>query len=223
MRPGIAWLGGLGLGAGLMYLLDPDKGHSRRTLLRNKAIRGEHLAATKIRHTLTNVRNRTQGVVMETIDRLADLPVPDSLLEDRVRAKLGHFVEHAHPIKVSAREGVVSLEGTVPAAELNGLLKGVSAVRGVVRVDNRLETIGIDDKGVPCCSPGNVTKNLRIPVAIGVLGAMGAYLFFRTREMGEVAAFPGLSEAPPTEMTPDSIAASEAWAGQPDSGHRYAA
>lgn len=32
---GLALLGGLGLGAGLMYFLDPDRGQKRRTMLRD--------------------------------------------------------------------------------------------------------------------------------------------------------------------------------------------
>jgi hypothetical protein len=33
-------LGGLGLGVGLMYLLDPDQGHRRRATMREKIARG---------------------------------------------------------------------------------------------------------------------------------------------------------------------------------------
>src|SRR5947209_8543715 len=38
MNRGITLIGGLGLGAGLMYLLDPERGRRRRTLLRDRLV-----------------------------------------------------------------------------------------------------------------------------------------------------------------------------------------
>ena len=38
-------LGGLALGAGLMYVLDPDRGEQRRTQLRRQLVRGGRKAA----------------------------------------------------------------------------------------------------------------------------------------------------------------------------------
>ena len=37
-KPAAALLGGIGIGAALMYLLDPDRGRRRRALVRDKAV-----------------------------------------------------------------------------------------------------------------------------------------------------------------------------------------
>ena len=56
-----------------------------------------------------------------------------------MRSKVGRAVSHPHAIRVSVREGRVSLSGPVLAHEVDDLLSCVSAVRGVEEVENRLE------------------------------------------------------------------------------------
>jgi hypothetical protein len=67
--PGIALIGGLGIGIGAgiaaMYLLDPDRGRTRRALLRDKLGKwlrqGRETASGKAK----DLRNRTVGVMAE--------------------------------------------------------------------------------------------------------------------------------------------------------------
>lgn len=56
MKGIIALLGGLGVGAALMYLFDPEEGEKRRIMLRDKAM---------------NLNERAQGVVQEGVDDLS--------------------------------------------------------------------------------------------------------------------------------------------------------
>lgn len=117
-------LGGVGLGAGLMYLLDPSGGGQRRALVRNKSV---------------DVGNRTRGLAAKASSRLRHDDASDAVLEARVRSKMGRAVSHASAITVDAREGQIVLSGNVLAAELDGLLSAVQSVRGVQSVENRLE------------------------------------------------------------------------------------
>jgi len=45
MNRGLTLIGGIGLGAGLMYVLDPDRGRRRRARMRDKAARTISLQA----------------------------------------------------------------------------------------------------------------------------------------------------------------------------------
>src|SRR5437016_3177049 len=67
-------VGLIGLGAGLMYLLDPDKGRRRRALARDKAKslwrRSEQIAAK----TSRDLGNRARGVASETRSLLHGRP-----------------------------------------------------------------------------------------------------------------------------------------------------
>ncbi|MEA2560184.1 MAG: hypothetical protein QOH06_1688 [Acidobacteriota bacterium] len=62
-RNPLTLLGGVGLGAGLMYLLDPDGGRRRRALARDKAVHGLKVSGKALRRTSADVGNRTRGLV----------------------------------------------------------------------------------------------------------------------------------------------------------------
>jgi len=57
---------GMGLGASLMYILDPDKGARRRALLRDKLVAFSNDAADAVASKSRHLRNRAQGVIAET-------------------------------------------------------------------------------------------------------------------------------------------------------------
>jgi hypothetical protein len=59
-------------------------------------------------------------------------------LAERVRSRISRSVSHPSMIEVSANKGVVTLSGAVPEDEENRLIHGVSGIRGVDRVENRL-------------------------------------------------------------------------------------
>ena len=62
----LAFLSGLGLGAGAMFLLDPDRGRRRRALIKDQAkhlsISGKETLGKRTR----DLRNRATGVIAET-------------------------------------------------------------------------------------------------------------------------------------------------------------
>ena len=121
---------GLGLGAGLMYFLDPDRGRRRRTLVRDTATHLVHAADDAIGTTARDVSNRLIGFVAEVKSRFTCEKVSDEVLVERVRAKLGRVASHPHALKVTAEQGRVTLGGPILAHEVDPLLKCVYAVRG---------------------------------------------------------------------------------------------
>ena len=65
MKGVIAALAGLGLGAGLMYLLDPDRGNRRRALIRDKMTRLNRQTQETISGRAKDISNRAKGLLHE--------------------------------------------------------------------------------------------------------------------------------------------------------------
>jgi hypothetical protein len=131
-------IGGIGLGAGLAYFLDPQLGKSRRAHLRDKARGWMHETQDGLRTLTCDLQNRARGLWAEVRSTLSSEKVPDRVLVDRVRSKLGRVVSHPGAIDVEAHEGKVTLSGPVLAREVNRLVRCVERVRGVCEVENRL-------------------------------------------------------------------------------------
>jgi YtxH-like protein len=66
-----AFLTGLALGVGLMYLLDPQAGRRRRALVRDKAHSWANDAEDYAEKTARHLRNKAQGVVHEARSAVA--------------------------------------------------------------------------------------------------------------------------------------------------------
>jgi osmotically-inducible protein OsmY len=133
---------GLLLGAGLMYLLDPDRGKTRQAYARDKAIRARHEAeriANRATARAEDLRNRAQGRMIETQKTLEGEDVPDDVLVDRVRSQIGRCIDHTRNVLVTAFNGRVTLRGPILEREVEPLLSCVRDVRGVKDVINQLD------------------------------------------------------------------------------------
>ena len=144
MDPRLTLATGLGAGIALTYWLDPQRGHRRRALARDKArhvlIKQAELAGKGGR----DVKHRASGVVARLRSLGSDRPADDLLLA-RVRARLGHHVSNPASIQVEVDDGAVTLRGPVLRHELGELTRAVSRVRGVHCVENELDVH--DDPG----------------------------------------------------------------------------
>ena len=140
--------GGIGLGAALMYMLDPDRGRRRRALLRDQLVRVAHGTPDAVGAAARDLSNRARGLAAGVGSMLSSEEVSDEVLVARVRSKMGRVVSHPHAIEVTAAQGRVTLGGPVLAHEVEHLLSGVSRVRGVADVESRLE-VHADAGNVP--------------------------------------------------------------------------
>ena len=148
MKPHRALLAGMLLGAGLMYLLDPERGVRRRHVARDRLGRARRLVGEEIAGAARDVRNRSAGTLAQLRSRLTADDADDAVIEERVRARLGHLVSHPGAVDVAVVAGEATLLGAVHEPELDELLRGVQQVRGVRRVWNQLEVYR-DARGVP--------------------------------------------------------------------------
>jgi uncharacterized membrane protein len=138
----------VGLGAALMYFLDPDRGAHRRKLVLDKFVHSRHVAGDALGTTARDISNRARGLAAVTRSRLTDDPADDRVIEQRVRAELGRRVSHPAAIQVSVEAGRATLAGSVLAHEADKLVARTRKVRGVTGVESQL-VVHKDSEGVP--------------------------------------------------------------------------
>ena len=129
---------GLLLGAGLMWLLDPDRGARRRTLLRDRSRRASRRLGEELEGTARDLRNRSSGAVAEIAARFRQETADDEVVQERIRSTLGRVVAQPHAVEVAVHDGRVVLSGTVAEDEAGWLVAAVRKVRGVSAVEDRL-------------------------------------------------------------------------------------
>jgi uncharacterized membrane protein/osmotically-inducible protein OsmY len=134
-----AVLTGLGIGAGLMYFLDPERGRRRRARIRDRVAHATTVAGDAAGATGRDVAHRASGVAARLRGTLGGREVDHRVLIERVRARLGRVVSHPRAIDVDAADGVVTLRGPILQAEVPRLLNAVERIRGVRDVVNALE------------------------------------------------------------------------------------
>jgi uncharacterized membrane protein len=132
-------IAGMVVGAGAMYLLDPDRGARRRSLLWDQGVHASHKLSDGLAATARDARNRTAGAAAELRSRFRADEADDEVLHERVRSAIGRAVSHPSAITVLVSDGRVTLTGPVLADEVDDLIERIKGVRGVTEVRNELE------------------------------------------------------------------------------------
>jgi len=183
-----AIVSGLLAGMGAMYVLDPQRGHRRRSIFRDKSLhyfkRGNHYLANAT-HDLSN---RVQGFVAEMQASMKNSDIPDEILEERVRSRLGHACSHPSAIRVRSNKGSVVLDGQILKHELHNVLGSISAVRGVKDVINQLEYHDVNENVPSLQGIGNTSKRFHFfspGLTLGslVVGTSSVFLFLISRNL----------------------------------------
>lgn len=128
-----------GLGAAAMYMGDPVWGRRRQALVQDQVTHLGREAADFSEVASRDLVNRIRGVTAQVRNLVSTKPVADSVLAERVRAKLGRIVSHPHAVHVDVQDGRVRLTGPVLKKEAKRLMQGLWSVRGIKAVDNHLE------------------------------------------------------------------------------------
>ena len=117
---------GVGLGAGMMYYLDPERGARRRAQARNQLVHASHVVKD-------NSRAQLQALWQAQED------IDDGLLAERARAILGRVATHAQALALEVSKGVITVSGPMLRNEIRRTLKALQQIPGVQRVVNALE------------------------------------------------------------------------------------
>jgi hypothetical protein len=180
MRGSGKLLSGVLLGAGAMYVLDPDRGAGRRSLIRDQGFRASRKLGQGVGATARDVRNRSAGAAAELTARLKRDQAGDEIVQERVRSALGRVATHPGTIEVAVYRRRVILSGSVPAAELDSILRSIRRVRGVKEVENQLQVYEqtgaeslLQDSGPPRVGGRRLTRTTRL--LLGALGTAAAF------------------------------------------------
>lgn len=129
---------GIGTGALLMFLADPQTGQRRRQLVADQVGRFQRLITRDIPQWMQGrvvwLGGRLRGLIDELgIGRSGGQQYDDAALADKVRSELGL----AHEINVHVENGVVVLRGTLTDREqAEDLARRVQRIAGVKGVEN---------------------------------------------------------------------------------------
>ena len=136
---GLGTLTAIGIGAALMYFLDPNRGARRRARVRDKTVHLLNKTVDAANTTRRDLTNRARGLAAEVRGRFDDNIADDVVLVARVRAQMGRVCSHPSAVLTTARDGRVTLSGPILADEADHLLSHARSVRGVREVVDRLE------------------------------------------------------------------------------------
>lgn len=198
MRKEILVAGGVGIGLGLMYVLDPVRGRRRRATLRDRTTHALRSTRVTLGKKAIDLGNRARGLAAEARTALHREAVSDVVLEQRVRSQLGRAVSKPCDVEVIAAEGCVTLRGVVRAGEVERLLRRVSRVRGVRSLESQLNVKGLhaaghanggaNGKGGKSHAPGRPSASARFLATV----AGGGLAFYGARRRGVVGSLAGV-------------------------------
>ena len=135
-----ALIGAMGIGAALMYFLDPENGRRRRALVRDQVAHGKVALQDATQAAVRNASNRTRGAIARVQGSITsrDEPVDDVVLSERVRAAMGHVISDPHAIDIRVHDGCVTLKGPALPHQIAEMVACAERVRGVREVENHL-------------------------------------------------------------------------------------
>lgn len=129
----------IGVGAILMYLMDPEMGRTRRKFAGDKVRGGIHELKETARGRAEDLRNRISGYAQEARSALRSAePADDRTLEARIRSELGHVSDQVGQITVEVHDGNVTLRGSAADDAAEKLIAAARAISGVQSVEDQL-------------------------------------------------------------------------------------
>src|SRR5262245_54757995 len=130
---------GLLLGAGFMYLFDPDRGLARRAQLRDQLLQLRSEFEGVVDNGLRDLQQSGRELNAEIVSRLRPDQTSDWLIEHHVRSALSTNGYHTQRVDIRVQDGEVVLSGAALSDEVPDLVQQAYTVPGVRAVSNQLE------------------------------------------------------------------------------------
>lgn len=136
-------IGCCALGAGLMFIIDPRLGRTRRAWLMDKANSIFRQTGKSFYRTGKDIANRAYGATAAARGKWqSHEPLSSQQLHERVRSALGRALSHSKLVDVMAgANGTITVSGCVLSTEVDRVISTIEAVPGVNLVINRLESV----------------------------------------------------------------------------------
>lgn len=133
-----SFAGGSLLGATLMYFLDPVRGRRRRARIVEAVHHAEKRELELLGKAARDAKHRVHGLT-ERVKHRPSPDVPDQVIIDRVRSRLGRVCSHPRAIDVVVVDGKALLRGAIFAHEAPKVVAVTRSTPGVRTVIDRLE------------------------------------------------------------------------------------
>lgn len=135
----LAMLASMGIGAALMYFLDPVSGRRRRWQVADQVTGATRSVGNATGAAMDAAVSRTRGYLARARQLVTrEQPVDDAALTERVRVALAQVIPDSQALEVRVRDGSVMLKGPVRGEQVDEIVACVGRVDGVCEVDNRL-------------------------------------------------------------------------------------
>ena len=126
--------------AAAMYLLDPERGRSRRAKLSDQAAAMARMAEEKARAQAEHQKGVAQGLAHDLTEPFRpDREFDDETLHQKVKSEaIGRWDGPKNDVEVDVDDGVVTLKGNVDAEKVDDLIRLVKGVPGVASINDQL-------------------------------------------------------------------------------------
>src|SRR5690606_8602355 len=129
---------GVALAAGAMYIFDPDSGHRRRVLLRDRCARAAQRLELRTRDARHEVSHQVHDLTAKARTQLARRKVNDKALLKQSRAAIARASSHPEAIACTAHDGHVYLRGDTLTYEHQHVLDEMRSLEGVRVITDHL-------------------------------------------------------------------------------------
>jgi osmotically-inducible protein OsmY len=151
VRKFLASLGLIALGGLIMYLVDPDRGRSRRARLTDQAEARSRDVADAVSATARYQAGVVKGVAHDVADVFTsdDTDYDDKQLFQKVQSEVVGPTELGDAeLEIDVTNGEVSVRGSLQDEKVRRqLIKAIGKVDGVRSVEDNLEVVGASRKG----------------------------------------------------------------------------
>lgn len=140
MRKTLIAAGAAAAGAGLAYLLDPDRGRSRRVRLMDQTRARIRRGAGSVREQVDYQRGVARGLAHKVTEPLRpERSYDDTTLLQKVRSEALGPLMPSSTVDVRVSDGGIMVEGSVGSEEERArLLDSIRRVEGVHTIEDRL-------------------------------------------------------------------------------------